>query len=59
MGRISVSPRYVIEIIGMDLLSSGNLGGGGYFRCFGELGASGRRSTMKIGRLVRDLHKLT
>ena len=28
MGRISTSPRYVIEITGLNLLSSGELGGG-------------------------------
>ena len=28
-------------------------------QCFREFGASGRARTMKIGRCVRDLHKLT
>ena len=28
MGKISTSPRYVIDIIGMDLLSLGEWGGG-------------------------------
>ena len=28
-------------------------------QCFGEFGASGRARTMKIGRRVRELHKLT
>ena len=28
-------------------------------QCFGEFGASGRARTIKIGRHVRDLHKLT
>ena len=28
MGKISVSPRYVIDITGTDLLSLGELGGG-------------------------------
>ena len=29
MGRISTSPRYVIEITGINPLSLGELGGGG------------------------------
>ena len=56
MGRISTSSRYVIDIIGTDPLFGGV---GGDFQCFGEFGASGRARTMKIGRRVRDLHKLT
>ena len=39
--------KYVIDIIGTD------------FRYFGELVASGRARTMKIGRRVMDLRKLT
>jgi len=34
----------------------GELGGGA--QCFGEFGASGRARTMKIGRRVKELHKL-
>ena len=54
MGRISKCRRYVIDVTGLDPLSSGELGG----QCFGNFGASGRARTMKIGRRVRDLHKL-
>ena len=57
MGRISTSSRYVIDIIGMDPLSLGLSWGD--CQCFGEFVASGRARTMKIGRHVRDLHKLT
>ena len=57
MGRISASYRYVIGIAGPNPLSLGELGGG--IKCFGKFGASGRTRTIKIGRLVRDLHKLT
>ena len=57
MGRISTSSRYVIDIIGMDSLCLGWLGGD--FQCFGEFGASGHAGTMKIGRCVKKLHKLT
>ena len=56
MGKISPRSRYVIDIIGMDPLSLGELGD---FQCFGEFGAFGRSRTMKICRLVRDLHELT
>ena len=49
--------RYLIDIIGLDLLSLVELGGG--VQCFGEFGCSGRASMMKIGRRVRELHKLT
>ena len=38
-------------------LSFGEIVGG--VQCFGEFGASGRARTMKIGRRVRELHKLT
>ena len=41
----------------MDPLSLGELGGG--VQCFGEFGASGRAKTMKIGRHVREVYKLT
>ena len=47
----------MIDVTGLDLLSLGELGGG--IQCFGEFGASGRARTMKIGRRVRELHKLT
>ena len=49
--------RYVIEVTRLDPLSLVELGGG--VQCFGEFGASGRARTMKIGRRVRELHKLT
>ena len=49
--------RYMIDVTGLDPLSLGELGGG--VQCFGEFGASGRTRTMKIGRRVRELHKLT
>ena len=49
--------RYVIDVTGLDPLSLGELGGG--VQCFGGFGASGRARTMKIGRRVRELHKLT
>ena len=48
---------YVIDVTGLDLLSFVELGGG--VQCFGEFGGSGRARTMKIGRRVRELHKLT
>ena len=54
MGRISKCRRYVIDVTVLDLLSLGELGEG-----FSEFGASGRARTMKIGRLVRELYKLT
>ena len=49
--------RYVIDLTELALLSMGKLGGG--FKCFGQFGASGRARTMKIGRRVRELYKLT
>ena len=49
--------RYVIDVTVLDILSLGELGGG--VQCFGEFGASGLARTMKIGRRVRVLHKLT
>ena len=49
--------RYMIDVTGLDSLSLGELGG--EVQCFGEFGASGRARTMKIGRRVRELHKLT
>ena len=57
MGRISECRRYVIDVTGLDPLSFEELGGG--VQCFGEFGASERARTMKIGRPVRELHKLT
>ena len=47
----------MIDVTILDSLSLGELGGG--VQWFGEFGASGRARTMKIGRCVRDLHKLT
>ena len=49
--------RYVIDLTGLDSLSLVELRGG--VQCFGEFGASGRARTMKIGRHVKELHKLT
>ena len=57
MGKISKCRRYMIDVTGLDPLSLGELGGG--VQCFGEFGASGNARTMKIGRRVRELHKLT
>ena len=57
MGRISQCRRYVIDITVLDSLSLGELGGG--FHRFGGFGASERDRTMKIGRRVSDLQKLT
>ena len=57
MVRASKCCRYVIDVTVLDLLSLGELGGG--VNCFGEFGASGRARTIKIGRHVRELHKLT
>ena len=47
----------MIDVTGLDPLSLGELGGG--VQCFGEFAASGRPRTMKIGRRVRELDKLT
>ena len=47
----------MIDVTGLDPISLGKLGGG--VQCFGEFGASGRASTMKIARRVRELYKLT
>ena len=47
----------MISVTGLDLLCLVELGGG--VQCFGEFGASGRARTVKIGRLVRELNKLT
>ena len=41
MRRISTSPRYVIDITGTDVLSLGELGGGG-----GELGKIGKNEVI-------------
>ena len=57
MGRINNCHRYLIDVTVLDPLFLGELGGG--VQCFGELGASGRARTMKIGRRFRELHKLT
>ena len=57
MGRISKCRRYIIDVTVLVPLSLGDLGGG--IQCFGEFGAFGRANTMKIGRRVRDLPKLT
>ena len=57
MGRISKCRRYVIDVTILDPLSLGEFWGGG--QCFGGFGASGRARTMKIGKRVRELHKLT
>ena len=57
MDRISKCIRSVIDVTGLDPLSLGELGGG--VQCFGEFGASARARTMKIGRRLRELLKLT
>ena len=57
MGRISKCRRYALDVTALDRLSLGELGDG--VKCFGEFGASGRALTMKIGRRVRELRKLT
>ena len=57
MGRISKCRRYVIDVTGLDSALFGGVGGG--FSALCEFGASGRARTMKIGRRVRELHKLT
>ena len=49
--------RHLIDITGLDPLSLEDLGGG--VHCFGEFSASGRDRTMKIGRRVRELYKVT
>ena len=56
MDRISKCRRYVIDVAGLDPLSLGELE---RIQCFGEIGTSGCAGTMKIGRRVRDLYKLT
>ena len=53
MGTISKCRRYVIDVTGLDPFSLGELRGG--VQCFCEFGAR----TKKIGRHVRELHKLT
>ena len=57
MGRISNCRRYLIDVTILDLLSLGKFGGG--VQCFWEFGASGHSRTMRCGRRVRELHKLT
>ena len=54
MGRLS---KCVIDVVGLDPLSLGELGGG--VQCFGEFGGSGRAMTIKIGKRAKYLHKLT
>ena len=53
--------QVLIYVIEHNRTGSALFGGGGGegFKCFGEFGASGRAKTMKIGRRVRYLHKLT
>ena len=55
-GKDKQSFIYVINIIGTDPPS---LGSWEDFQCFSEFGASGRARTMKIGRRIRALYKLT
>ena len=57
MIRISKCRRYGIDVTILDPLCLGESGGG--VQCFDEFSASGRARTMKIGRRVRELHKLT
>ena len=47
----------MIDITRLDQFSLRELGGG--VNCVGEFGASGCARTMKSGRHVRDLNKLT
>ena len=47
----------MIDVTGLDPFSLRELGGA--VQCFGEFGASGRARTMKIGRCVRELYRLT
>ena len=47
----------MIDVTGLEPFSLVELDGG--VQCFGEFGASGRARTMKIGKRVRELHKLT
>ena len=56
MGRISTSSRYAVDVTGPDPFSLGSWGDN---QCFGEFSASGRPRTIKIGRRVRDLYKMT
>ena len=56
MVRISKCSRYVIDVTGPDTLSVGELEG---TSALASLVLLGRARTMKIGRHVRDLHKLT
>ena len=57
MGRRSKRRRYLIDVIVLDPISLGELGGG--VQCFGKFSASRRARTVKIGRRVREPHKLT
>ena len=45
------------DITGPDPLSLVKLGGG--VQCFGDFSVSGHARILKIGRHVRELHKLT
>ena len=56
VGRKSRCRRYVIYVTVLNPLSIGELGVGD--QCSAEFGAFGRARTMKIGRDVRELHKL-
>ena len=47
----------MIFVTELDPLSLGELGHG--VQSFGEFGASGHARMMKIGRRVRELHKMT
>ena len=47
----------MIDVTRLDLLSLGELAGG--VQCFDKFEASRHARTMKIGRRVRQLHKLT
>ena len=57
MDRISKCRIYVLDLTVLHSLSLGE--SRGQVQCFGEFGASGRARTIKIGRRVRELHKLT
>ena len=45
------------DLTGLDLLSLGEIHGG--LQCFDKFGASERARTIKTGRRVRELYKLT
>ena len=56
MARIIEYRRYAIDVTELDPLSLGELGG---LQCFSKFGASGCAMMLKIGRRVRDQHKVT